>query len=186
MSKLTDALNRLIIFLTGLLATGAGALVVALYFDIPVAQRFVDNMHPREWDTIPQSPLFLFTVGAVGVFALLFGALGLYMNLKRYHIRRVSSPASTPTGAIDYDLSAVAGAVADSFEALPRVIRAHSVARWERGVRIITITVDAEPHVNLRTLEEHAVTTEQDLRQALRETLDVVFRFHIAPVERKN
>lgn len=186
MSKLTDALNRLIIFLTGLLATGAGALVVALYFDVPIAQQLVDTMRPHEWGTIPQSAWFLVAVSAVGILALLFGVLGLYMNLKRYHIRRVSSPASTPTGAIDYDLSAVAGAIADSFEALPRVIRAHSVARRDRGARVITITVDAEPQVNMRTLEEHAVTAEQDLHQAIRETLDVVFRFHIAPVERKN
>ncbi|QGU02900.1 hypothetical protein CKALI_10225 [Corynebacterium kalinowskii] len=185
MTKLTDFLNRAFILLVGLSLLAAGALSVGLYFDVAFAQRLVDSLRPREWDTIPYSPWFLFSVGALGVLALILGILGLVANLRRHRVWRLSSNASTPLGSIDFDINEVAQAAAQTFTELPKVIRSRAVVQVDRGRRVMTISVDSEASVALSQLTDHARVVEQDIHDAISGAeIDIVFKFHMAPVER--
>lgn len=185
MSTLTNILNRIIILTIGIVLLAVGALTVALYFDVPVAQQFADSLRPHEWDTIPYSPWFLFTVGTCGVLALFLGFFGLVANLRRHRIWRLTSSASTPLGSIDFDIQELAEAAAETFSSLPKVIRSRAIVQRDRGYRVLTISVDSEASVNLSQLTEHACVVEQDIREAIRDTdIGIVFKFHVAPVER--
>lgn len=185
MTRTTDLLNRVAIFSLGIAMLALGALTVGLYFDVAFAQHLVDELRPHEWHTIPDSPWFLPSVGGIGVMALLLGGLGLVKNLQRHRVGRVSSSASTPQGAIDFDLSEVADAAAQSFAPLPKVIRARAKVQRASGKAVMVITIDADASVGLNVLTEHASQVERDLLTAIRDTpVEIAFQFHVAPVER--
>lgn len=185
MTKTTDVFNRAFNFLVGLVLLLAGALTVALYFDVLFAQHLIDSMHPRQWDTIPYSPWFLFTVGTLGVLALALGIVGIVANLGRNRVSRIQSSASTALGSISFSIDEVADAAAQTFTTLPKVIRSRAVVLMDRGQRVMNISVGSESSVSLTQLTEHAATVEQDIRDAIRDTeVEIVFKFHMAPVER--
>lgn len=185
MTKLTDALNRLILFLLGSLILACGALCVALYFDVTVAQQLIDALHPHEWDTVPNSPWFLFTVGTCGVLALLFGVAGLIANLRTHRVHRVVSSASTLQGEVSFDISDVADAAAHSFLDIPKVIRSRGIVFVDHGRRIMRISVDLESSVQLPMVSDHASVVEEYIRSAIGDTdVEILFTFQVAPVER--
>lgn len=186
MTRLNDILNRIFVFTVGAACLFAGALSIALYFDVGLAQRFVDLLQPKEWNSIPQSPWFLFSVGTIGVLFLLLGALGLMLNLQRNRIRRIDSAATTTAGSISIDVTEIAEAAGDTFMDLPKVIRSRALVKRDHGQKLILITVDSEATASLSQLTEHAQQVEKDLAEAIADdSFQTVFKFHIAPVERR-
>lgn len=179
--------NRIFVFVVGLLITLAGALSVALFFDVHIAQQLVDRARPREWASIPGSPWFLFTVGTIGTLALFLGAWGLAVNMQRHRIRRFTLSSDPELGSVDIDLTEVIEAVAESFRSIPKVIRAQGYANREGGLPTMFVTVDAEPTVSISALQAHAETCQKDLIDAVGEQqMQLCFTIQLAPVERSN
>ncbi|MDU0478677.1 hypothetical protein QVA66_05440 [Staphylococcus chromogenes] len=185
MSKLVSIVDRLLVFAVGLITTAVGMLSIGLYFDIPAAQRLADAADLHSWLSVPEQDWYLPAVIAAGLVALVATFFIIAMNLKSNRIRRINTVATNQAGSIDLDVSAIAAAVADSFEDLPRVIRAHSLVQVDRGHHIMTITVTADPSASLSRLTTLAEQANHDIVQAIGVPDMVIrFKFHFAPVER--
>ncbi|MDO5671169.1 MAG: hypothetical protein Q4G50_14355 [Corynebacterium sp.] len=185
MNKRINYLNRLVVLFTGLLILAAGAWAIGLYFDLPFSQSLTDFIDFPAWRAAPQQEWFDWLLAAIALVSAVLGGTLIAMNLRRYRLTRVSSPASDATGAIALDLSTLAAAIAKELEEHPRVDSVlHSVTEyWDKPT--MTITVRARQGTDILTLVDSLQQAERDIRTATPGiTVATVYKLHLLPVER--
>lgn len=185
MSSRIAALDRFIVFLTGLIFLAAGAWAVGLFFDVRFAQQLADFIDFPAWRSAPEQGWFDPALIALMIAALVVGGWLIALNLRTYRISRVHSPASDSTGLIDINLAALASAMADRLEAHPKVESVqHRVAEsWGRPT--LTLTARARAGLDVAALRAAVEAADRDFRAATPGIdVDTEYRIHLLPVER--
>lgn len=184
MNRRINYFNRLVVLGVGLLILAGGAWAVGLYFDLPLSQGLTNVIDFPAWRAAPDQPWFdWLLVGILLVSAVLGGWL-IALNLRRYRVGRVTSPASGAAGTIELDLATLAAAIAKELEAHPRVDSVlHSVTRyWDRPT--MTITVRARPGADIPALRDTLEQVEREFRAATPGiTVTTEYRLHLLPAD---
>jgi len=174
--------NRLVVLASGLLILAGGAWAVGLYLDLPPAQRLTDFIDFPAWRAAPGQPWFDWLLAGVLLVSAVLGGWLIALNLRRYRVSRVTSPASGTAGTIELNLATLAGAIARELEEHPRVDSVlHSVTRyWDRPT--MTITVRARPGADIPALRDTLEQVEQEFRAATPGiTVTTEYRLHLLP-----
>jgi hypothetical protein len=176
--------DRIIVLFVGLLVLTGGAWAVGLFFDVPVAQSIADRIDSAAWLTALTAGWFDPLLVAVGLLSAVLGGWLIALNLRRYRISRVISPASDALGSIEIDLATLAAAVARQLEEQPRVESVQAVVSdsWDRLT--LTLTLRAHADTDVPALRATLNQTEREFRAAV-PGIDVntVYRLHLYPVE---
>ena len=146
MNRRINYFNRLVVLGVGLLILAGGAWAVGLYFDLPLSQGLTNVIDFPAWRAAPDQPWFdWLLVGILLVSAVLGGWL-IALNLRRYRVGRVTSPASGAAGTIELNLATLAAAIAKELPALRETLE-----QVEREFRAATpgITVTTEYRLHL-------------------------------------
>lgn len=184
MTRRTATLDRIVVFLLGLVLLLGGIWTIGLYFDVPLAQRMADHIDFPAWRAAQQQGWFDALLAGLLVISALLGVGLIAANLRPYRIGRVPSPASGPDGYIDINLSMLADGVAAEIGRHPRVDTVQHEVREMWGRRTMTWTVRARPGVDVPALRHVLEKAEQDVRAALPGLdVDTVYRIHLYPVE---
>lgn len=184
MNARISLLDRITVLLAGILILVGGAWAVGLFLNVPLAQALADRIDSSAWLTAPSAGWFDPVLIITG---LLSGGLGgglIALNLRRYRISRVVSPASDALGSIEVDLATLAAAVARQLEEHPRVesVQATVADSWDRPT--LTLTLRAHADTNIPALRALLNQTERELRGAVPGIdVDTVYRIHLYPVE---
>ncbi|RSZ64308.1 hypothetical protein EAH68_04715 [Corynebacterium hylobatis] len=177
-------LDRIIVLLVGLSVLAGGAWAVGLFLDIPLAQGLADRIDSPAWLTAPSTGWFDPVLIVVGLLSAVLGGWLIALNLRRYRIGRVVSPASDALGSIEIDLATLATAVARQLEEHPRVesVQATVTDSWDRPT--LTLTLRAHADTDVPALRAALNQTERDVRAAVPGIdVDTVYRLHLYPVE---
>lgn len=176
--------DRIVVLLVGLLVLAGGSWAVGLFLDVPLAEDIADRIDSSAWLSAPSSGWFDPVLVVVGMLSAVLGGWLITLNLRRYRIGRVTSPASNALGSIEIDLATLAAAVARQLEEHPRVesVQATVTDSWERPTLMLTLRAHADTDVSaLRTTLDQ---TECELRAAIPGIdVDTVYRIHLYPVE---
>lgn len=143
MKKRTATLDRVMVFLLGLLLLLGGIWTIGLYLDVPAAQRLADFIDFPAWRTAQQERWFDALLAGILAVSALIGVWLISVNLRRYRIGRMSSPASGPDGYIDINLAMLAEGVAAEIGRHPRVDTVQHQVREMWGRPTMTWTVRA-------------------------------------------
>lgn len=178
------AFDQVIVFVLGLSLICGGLWSVGLFFDVPLAQQMADRIDFSAWLAAPHQQWFdVLLVAILAVSALLGGWL-IAINLQRYRINRVTSPASGTTGTIEINLATLAAAISTDLEIHPGIgsVKHHVAKSWGRPTMTLTIHVGAGVSlVWLRTVLEEA---ENDFRTATPGIdLATIYRVHLDAVD---
>ena len=148
MNRRINYFNRLVVLASGLLILAGGAWAVGLYLDLPPAQRLTDFIDFPAWRAAPGQPWFDWLLAGVLLVSAVLGGWLIALNLRRYRVSRVTSPASGTAGTIELNLATLAGAIARELEEHPRVDSVlHSVTRyWDRPTMTITVRAGRGGH----------------------------------------
>lgn len=184
MKKRTATLDRVMVFLLGLLLLLGGIWTIGLYLDVPAAQRLADFIDFPAWRTAQQERWFDALLAGILAVSALIGVWLISVNLRRYRIGRMSSPASGPDGYIDINLAMLAEGVAAEIGRHPRVDTVQHQVREMWGRPTMTWTVRAWPGVDVPALRRVLEDAERDVRAAVPGIdVDTVYRIHLYPVE---
>lgn len=178
-------LDRLIVFLAGLFLLAGGAWAVGLFFDVPVAQAIADRIDFPAWLAAPGKPWFDLVLAAILLVSAAIGGGLIALNLRRYRITRVPSPASDDRGSIAIDLNALAAAIAGDLAEHARIdsVQATVVNSWDRPTLTLTLRVHAD--IDVPALWSTLNQTEREFRQATPGIdVDTCYKLHLFPLER--
>lgn len=176
--------DRIIVLLVGLLVLAGGSWAVGLFLDVPLAQDIADLIDSSAWLAAPAAGWFDPVLVVVGLLSAVLGGWLIALNLRRYRISRVTSPASDALGSIEIDLATLAAAVARQLEEHPGVESAQATVTdsWDQPTLTLTLRAHADTDVPalLRTLDQ----TEHEFRAAVPGIdVDTVYRIHLYAVE---
>ncbi|MDO5670989.1 MAG: hypothetical protein Q4G50_13445 [Corynebacterium sp.] len=182
MNKRINYFDRIVVLIVGLLILAGGAWAVGLYFDLPFSQSLTDFIDFPAWRAAPDAEWFDWVLAGIGVVSALLGGWLIALNVRRYRLGRVISPASDATGTIGVNLATIAAAIAKDLEVHPRVDSVlHTVVdHWDRPT--MTITVRARSGADVPSLRDTLESAEQDFRSAVPGiTVDSVYKLHLLP-----
>ncbi|GAB2501656.1 hypothetical protein CATRI_01940 [Corynebacterium atrinae] len=174
--------DRILVFLLGVVIVLGGLWAIGLFFNVPLAQGLADNINFAAWRSAPDQRWFNAVLTLILVFSAAFGGWLIALNLRRYRVSRVYSPSSSPAGDIEINLATLATAIAHELEADSRIDSVDHVVSRNFGQTIMTLTVWTTPSVDMAELSSHLRSTEGDLRAAL-PGIDVItrYRVHLRP-----
>mgnify|MGYP000892955390 CR=1 FL=1 len=184
MNRRINYFDRIVVLIVGLLILAGGTWAVGLYFDLPLSQGLTDLIDFPAWRAAPDADWFDLALAGIAVVSAVLGGWLIALNVRRYRMGRVVSPASDATGTIAINLATIAGAIARDLEEHPRVDSVlHTVVNhWDRPT--MTITVRARPGADIPALRDTLEATERDFRAAVPGiAVDSVYKLHLLPPE---
>lgn len=184
MNSRIAALDRFIVFLTGLLFLAVGAWAVGLFFDVRFAQQLADFIDFPTWRTAPEQGWFDPILLGLMIATLVLGGWLIALNLRTYRVSRVHSPASDATGIIDINLATLASAMADQLEGHPKIesVHHHVASYWGRTT--LTLTARVRAGLDVAALRAAMEAADRDFRAATPGIdVDTEYRIHLLPVE---
>ncbi|MFZ2529104.1 MAG: hypothetical protein WAX14_15860 [Rhodococcus sp. (in: high G+C Gram-positive bacteria)] len=163
----TVLVNRFVAFGTGLFLLGAGAFALAWVARVPFTRDSLARLdRPRVID-IPDQPWWtaaLWTAVAVG---LTVGIVLLVVNLSRRRTSTVQLYDQVTDATLGVELGPVADGVAAELAALPGVRSARGRAVVERHLPTLSVTVHADPNIDVAEFTASAEDTAQRAARAL-------------------
>lgn len=185
MNRRINYFDRIVVLVVGLLILAGGMWAVGLYFDLPLSQRLTDFIDFPAWRAAPDQSWFDWALAGIMLVSAVLGGWLIALNVRRYRLSRVVSPASDDSGTIALNLATLAGAIAKELGEHPRVDSVlHSVVtHWDRPT--MTITVRARPGADVLALRETLEASEHEFRAATPGIeVDTVYKLHLLPPER--
>lgn len=166
MSSRTNAVNRVVLTVLGLLLVAAGGLGIALGAGIFGSWRATSPVLPQEVSTFPEGrPWFWWAVAGVLLLITVLALLWLFAQLKTEWTTRLDRTTNARDGYTTVHASAVTNAVEDEALGISGVTGASATLREHRG-----------PHVSLRVeladsadISEVRTRLEDDVVAHLRE-----------------
>lgn len=184
MSRSLAAIDRIIIFLVGLILITGGVWAVALYFDEAHAQWLADRVVEVPWSEATAQSWYPWAVGAGMVIAALAGIALIAANLSPRRFSRMRSEVSSDKGTIELSVAPIAHAAAEYLERSPRVEKVAQKVAMDRQRPTVTFTIDALPNVDIDGLRAEVEETERLFRTAVKDLdVDSTFLIHLAAVQ---
>ncbi|AKK10332.1 alkaline shock response membrane anchor protein AmaP [Corynebacterium uterequi] len=184
MTRFLAGLDRVIIFLVGVIVLAVGVWALAFSLNVPLAHeigRWYDQPMLERFFASPWFPTALIALAVAGV---VLGLWWLLANIRPRGFNRVTSQENAGTGDVTISTSQVASAVADRLSQTRGVNKVRTATKYDRARPTAVWTIQAEPQVDLNRLTREIDTAERDIREAL-PGIDVDTRYliELAPVE---
>ncbi|NGP09481.1 hypothetical protein G6038_29250 [Rhodococcus sp. 14C212] len=163
----TVLVNRMLTFAVGAALLGAGAFALAWLWQVRFAREWLARLdRPRVIDVPDQSwwEGALWTAVAVGV---TIGIVLLAVNFSRRRTSRVQLYDEVTEATLAVELGPVADGVAGELAALPGVRATRSRAVVERHLPTLSITVYADPNIDVADFTARAEETAERAARAL-------------------
>lgn len=159
--------DRLVVFLCGLLLLVAGLVPAALYWDIPYASDWLDQINR---DAISEIPSQSWYTTALIIAAIVSFLLGLWLVLANIRSRTFSNreiTAADPAhGETVINVQRVGEAACTALEQSPAIARASCKVAMVGQRPTATFTVTADPSYDLDTAIAAVETANEDFRVA--------------------
>ncbi len=163
----TLLVNRFFAFVTGCTLLAAGAFALAWLWRVPLAREQLATLDRAVVTDIPDQPWWtpaLWTVAGVG---LAVGIVLLVVNLSRRRPSTVQLYDAVTDATLGVELGPVAAGVARDLEALPGVRSVRGRAVVERHLPTLSVTVHAEPDIDVAELTAAAEDSARRAAAAL-------------------
>ncbi|MEZ2121706.1 alkaline shock response membrane anchor protein AmaP [Corynebacterium sp. CCM 9203] len=175
--------DRLLVFIIGLLLTLLGAWSIALFFDVEQAERITAYADQEMWRNAADQAWYLWALIVTVAAGIIIGLWLIIVNVRRRSVSVVTSVASTDMGDISFHLGNLADAVAFSIDAAPGVSRVRRRVAVDRGLTTMEFTIDADPDCSVPGIYKAVEQAERDLRDAVRDReIATSYRIHIERV----
>lgn len=184
MTRKTAGLDRLIVFVVGLVVLLVGVWAALWAFEVPVAHQISDTYRPEVLHTFLNSQWFPATLLLIAVITAVAGIWLLLANLRRHSFNQVTTLIGADDGHVSIATARLASALGQQLQRNPDVTTVQSTLREDRGRPTITWTIHSKPSVRMPQLIEEIEQAEQDLRLAIPEVdLDSRYLVQLRPVE---
>ncbi|MBI8999506.1 alkaline shock response membrane anchor protein AmaP [Corynebacterium sp. CCM 9185] len=159
--------DRLLVFVVGLALTFLGVWSIGLFFDVPEAHRVTEYADQQMWANAPELGWYDWALVGVLVGGIIIGLWLIVANVLRRSVTVVTSSASTDMGDINFNLSSLADAVADSLEDTHGISKVRKRVVIDRGLTTIEFTVDAASDCSVQGIQTAIEQADRDLRDAI-------------------
>lgn len=184
MSHLLSALDRIIVFVTGLALLAAGGWALSWLFEVEQARDLARYYDPQIYRDFLASQWYPVALVGVAAAALVCGLWLASANLRRRRFDRLLAAETPAVGGISVSTTRMARAVGETLTRVPGVESAPSVATIDRGRKVLQWIITAQPDVDVPMLTSAIDEARDDIEMAL-PGVDVHTRFlvHLRPVD---
>ncbi|SER68820.1 hypothetical protein [Corynebacterium cystitidis] len=177
-------IDRITVFITGVLVLLLGLVPAGLYFNIPVVTDTLREIDRSKIGDIPLAGWYIWGLVALAIILVIIGGSMLVTNLRSRHFSKQEVTRPTDSGTTTVHVSKLAqtmGAYLAQYEAIDKV--GTNVAMV--GDRpTITFILTADPSAELGPLVALVESVEQDFRDAVDDMdMDTVYRLQLSRVE---
>lgn len=186
MNRGLATVDRIIVFLVGLIALAGGLWFAALRFDCPPAKDLARRVDTQRIAEVPQQGWYLYLLIGILVVSVILGLWIIIANIRPHGFNRVRSSASAPEGTIGLTMAKIADGVGESIEhQVPRVESVRQKVSVDRNRPTVRWTINAHPGIRLEQLRAVLEQSERDFREAIRDVdVDTTYRLHVQPADR--
>lgn len=181
MTKGLAFIDRLIIFLLGLVLLIGGLIPAALYWDIPYVSPVVQEFNRSMIADVPGMNWYTAALITALVVSLILSGLLVLPNIRsrRFNNRQLV-PAQPAMGETKVNVSRLAQAACAYAESTEIVDKASQTVAYVGQRPTATFTVTANPEFDLETIVSYIEQMDADFRDAV-DTMDIdtVFKLHL-------
>lgn len=184
MTRRLAFIDRLIIFLLGLLLLAGGLVPAALYWDIPYVSEFVRGINRSLLTDVPGMNWYTGALIGTMIGAFILGLWMIMPNIcNRGFSNRFIGTAQPDLGDTRVNVGRVAQAACNHAESSEIVKQAKQTVAYVRDRPTATFTVTANPDYDLETVVAFVEAIDADFRDAV-DTMDIdtVFKLHLDKV----
>lgn len=179
MSKGLAAVDRIILFLLGLISLLSGLLPILIYFNVDFANYLAEWVDHDTWANLSQQPWFFTLLIVLTIVSALIGLWLIIANSRPRHFNRVNSSATNEDGTVHMQMSSLVGGIASSMEDLDGVHSVQKKVSYDRARPTAEFTVTASPETDVEKLRADIDLAEADFRDAFEDMdIDTVYRLH--------
>lgn len=179
------AIDRLIIFLLGLLLIAGGLIPVGMYWEIPYLSPFVREINRSMLTDIPSMNWYTAALITALVISLVLALALILPNIRsRAFNNRTLTPAQPELGKTRINVARLAQAACTHAETTDLVTKATHTVTYVNKRPTVTFTINANPNVELDTLIAYVEQMDTDFCDAV-DTMDIdtVFKLHLDKVK---
>lgn len=184
MTRTLAFIDRLIIFLLGLLLLIGGLIPAALYWDIPYVSEYVRGINRSLLTDVPGMNWYTAALVGTLIGGLILGLWLIMPNIRnRGFSNRFITPAVADLGETRINVARVAQAACNHAEQSEIVTGAKQSVAFVGDRPTATFTVTANPDFDLETVVAYVEQMDADFRDAV-DTMDIdtVFKLHLDKV----
>lgn len=184
MTRRLAFIDRLIIFLLGLVLLAGGLVPAALYWDIPYVSEFVRGINRSLLTDVPGMNWYTGALIGTLIGAFILGLWLIMPNIRnRGFSNRFIGTARPDLGDTRINVARVAQAACNHAESSEIVNQAKQTVAYVRDRPTATFTVTANPDYDLETIVAFVEAIDADFRDAV-DTMDIdtVFKLHLDKV----
>lgn len=167
MSHTKGFFNRFIAFLLFLALALLAAWGIGHFLDQPYAETITSYANKPFWQGLADRANYPMLLLIAAIVSILLGLLFLLVNIERRRVGRQVSPTSEDYGVIRINPANVASAVEHNFSHLPGVSTSGAKAVEDRGVKLISVQVNAPADCDMRAVADACAQAGEDIRLAL-------------------
>ncbi|MCL8494525.1 alkaline shock response membrane anchor protein AmaP [Corynebacterium sp. B5-R-101] len=184
MSKTLAGIDRTILAVLGLLLIALGAWPILIHFEVPFATYLASWVDHDTWAGLPEQTWWPYALCLATIICSLAGLWLVISNLRHHRFNSVPSDASDEEGAIKTEMSAIAGAVADTLAAVEGVEKVSRLVAYDRSRPTLQYEVLADPDTPLLRIKDAIEVNDSDFRAAFPGMdVDTRYKVHFTKVQ---
>lgn len=184
MSRGLAALDRIVLFVLGLVLLAAGVGIILVFAGVPEATQVAEQIDLTQVPDVTASPWWDVALGITAVLGVILGLWFMLANLGRRGFNKVRSSSTDESGTIDLAVPKIASAIGRSLENHDDVVRVNQRVAMDRSRPTVAWTITADPGIDVVHLRRQIEQSERDFREAVGDMdLDTLYKLHLQPVK---
>ena len=183
MSKALAGVDRTILAIVGVLLIALGAWPILIHFNVSFATYLATWVDHDTWAGLPEQGWWPYALGLATIVCALAGLWLVISNLRHHRFSAVSSEQSNEEGAIKTEMSAIAGAVADTLAEVEGVEKVSRLVAYDRSRPTLQYEVLADPDTPILRIKDAIEVNDRDFRAAFPDVdVDTRYKVHFTKV----
>lgn len=186
MSRLVAGIDRIIVFLVGLVLLAVGVWAVALAFNVDIATQLGSWYDHSKLTHFLNGPWYPWALLLIAIATIIVGVWQFKANVSQRRFNAVSpqpeeknaNEGGDAAGTLSVNTTQLAAAAAEAFRTNEDVTKVTSSTRYDRARPTINWTIHAQPALNVDNLVQQIEANDADLAAAL-PGVDVDTRYFI-------